>query len=130
VTRSRKRRSYTAFLPRRLHGNSGTLHGTVFTKMLVRNKTTACRSPSVCTPEVLGRSWVKISARRPKILTEVFRGFLQSLQVNAFGSLFYDAFSVSTLYSVDDRMTNDDGQGKRLHALSGIRTQESQCSSD
>jgi hypothetical protein len=39
-----------------------------------------------------------------------------------FGSLFYDAFSVTTLYSIDDRVTNDDDEYMRtnFHALSEI----------
>jgi hypothetical protein len=32
---------------------------------------------------VFGRAWDQISARRPAILTEVFRGFPQSLQANS-----------------------------------------------
>jgi hypothetical protein len=31
---------------------------------------------------VFGRSWVQISVRKPAVVTEVFRGFPQSLQVN------------------------------------------------
>jgi hypothetical protein len=41
-------------------------------------------------------------------------------------SSFYDAFSVTRLYSVDDRMTSDDDDDEQRtinsHALSGIRT--------
>jgi hypothetical protein len=29
-------------------------------------------------------------------------------KINVFGSLFYDAFSVTGQYSVEDRVTNDD----------------------
>jgi hypothetical protein len=42
-----------------------------------------------------------------------------------FGSLFYDAFSVSRPYSVDDRVTSDDNDDEwtrtNISALSGIR---------
>jgi hypothetical protein len=40
------------------------------------------------------------------------------------GSLFYDAFSVTRLHSVDDRVNDDELTKTNVHALSGIHAHD------